>query len=147
MAHLLLRACFDQQYGVDVTLNMLNLLNRTSFVDKHVLVVGSEQPWLETIALTLGAAHVTTVEYGRINSTPLGHFFESLSLVMYWSLRRDHLIAMVLQTVLVMTNLSYLVHSIFTNCLPRTSSTRNHQALFHHCQHSHPPSFVSWSHS
>jgi len=35
---------------------------------KRVLVVGSERPWVEAICLYLGAAHVMTLEYGRINS-------------------------------------------------------------------------------
>jgi hypothetical protein len=33
-----------------------------------VLVIGSEKPWIEAICLGLGASHVTTLEYGRINS-------------------------------------------------------------------------------
>lgn len=42
-----------------------------SYIDlrgKSVLVIGSEQPWLEIICLSLGAAKVTTLEYGRIIS-------------------------------------------------------------------------------
>ena len=35
----------------------------------RVLVVGSERPWVEAICLKLGAAHVTTLEYGRIDNT------------------------------------------------------------------------------
>ena len=35
---------------------------------KSVLVIGSEQPWLEIICLYLGAAKVTTLEYGKIES-------------------------------------------------------------------------------
>lgn len=34
----------------------------------HVLVVGSENPWVEAICLAAGAAKVTTLEYGRIKS-------------------------------------------------------------------------------
>jgi hypothetical protein len=43
----------------------------TGFVDlrgKSVLVIGSEQPWLEIICLSLGASKVTTLEYGKIIS-------------------------------------------------------------------------------
>jgi Caenorhabditis protein of unknown function, DUF268 len=36
--------------------------------DKHVMVLGTENPWLEEICLILGAASVTTVEYGKIIS-------------------------------------------------------------------------------
>ena len=35
---------------------------------KHVLVIGSEDPWVEAICLALGAAKVTTLEYGKILS-------------------------------------------------------------------------------
>ena len=35
---------------------------------KSVLVIGSEKPWLEIICLYLGAAKVTTLEYGKIES-------------------------------------------------------------------------------
>ena len=43
----------------------------TKWVDlkgKSVLVIGSERPWLEVICLSLGAANVTTLEYGKIES-------------------------------------------------------------------------------
>lgn len=36
--------------------------------DKSVLVIGSEQPWLEVVCLSLGASKVTTLEYGKIIS-------------------------------------------------------------------------------
>ena len=36
---------------------------------RHMLVVGSENPWLEAVLLACGAAKVTTVEYGKIKST------------------------------------------------------------------------------
>jgi hypothetical protein len=35
---------------------------------KRGLVVGSERPWCEVIALNAGAAHVTTSEYSRIRT-------------------------------------------------------------------------------
>ena len=28
--------------------------------EKHILIIGSESPWIETMALRLGASHVTT---------------------------------------------------------------------------------------
>ena len=36
--------------------------------DKHVLVIGSERPWIEIMALRHGAKHVTTLEYSKIIS-------------------------------------------------------------------------------
>ena len=36
--------------------------------DKHVLVIGSETPWIEIMALRHGAKHVTTLEYSKIIS-------------------------------------------------------------------------------
>jgi hypothetical protein len=36
--------------------------------DKSVLVIGSENPWVESICLLLGARSVTTLEYGRITT-------------------------------------------------------------------------------
>lgn len=35
---------------------------------KHVAVVGSKSPWVEAILLGVGARHVTTIEYGAIES-------------------------------------------------------------------------------
>eukprot|EP00937_MAST-01D_sp_MAST-1D-sp2_P002288 g2288.t1 len=35
---------------------------------KHMMVIGSERPWLEAVLLAEGAARVTTVEYGVIRS-------------------------------------------------------------------------------
>merc|ERR1719491_2065219 len=35
----------------------------------HAVVLGSQIPWIETIALAAGAAHVTTSEYASINMT------------------------------------------------------------------------------
>ena len=32
----------------------------------HVLVIGSESPWIESILLELGAARITTLEYTKI---------------------------------------------------------------------------------
>ena len=34
----------------------------------HVMVIGSERPWLEVVLLAEGAGRVTTVEYGSITS-------------------------------------------------------------------------------
>ena len=37
-------------------------------VGGRVLVIGSETPWVEALALEAGARHVTTLEYGKIES-------------------------------------------------------------------------------
>ena len=36
--------------------------------DKHVLVVGSQSPWIEIMALKNGAREITTMEYTKIIS-------------------------------------------------------------------------------
>ena len=42
---------------------------KEAIVDKRVLVVGSETPWVESILLEIGARHVTTLEYNKVKST------------------------------------------------------------------------------
>jgi len=42
--------------------------HRTAIEGHHCAVVGSQKPWVETILLAVGAAHVTTIEYGTIIS-------------------------------------------------------------------------------
>ena len=41
------------------------LLYNDSLVDSHVLVFGSEQPWVEMIALSLKASKIITLDYTR----------------------------------------------------------------------------------
>ena len=36
--------------------------------DGHVLVIGSQSPWIETILIELGAAKITTLEYDEIRT-------------------------------------------------------------------------------
>ena len=43
-------------------------LSLMSLSGKHLLVFGSERPWLEACALAAGAAKVTTIEYSPIKS-------------------------------------------------------------------------------
>jgi hypothetical protein len=43
-------------------------LKRVGVQGERVLVVGTENPWLEEICLLLGASSVTTLEYGKIIS-------------------------------------------------------------------------------
>jgi hypothetical protein len=45
-----------------------DLAHYLDFQNKTVLVIGTEKPWLEALLLFLGAAHVTTLEYGKIHS-------------------------------------------------------------------------------
>lgn len=44
------------------------LRRRADLRGTSVLVIGSERPWLEVLCLFLGAARVTTLEYGKITS-------------------------------------------------------------------------------
>lgn len=44
-------------------------LRKLNLSGKSVLVIGTERPWLEALCLGLGAAKITTLEYGRINSS------------------------------------------------------------------------------
>ncbi len=39
-----------------------------SVKDKHVLVIGSEVPWLEAVLLSKGAKKITTFDYATIES-------------------------------------------------------------------------------
>jgi hypothetical protein len=55
-------------YHPDVGNEIFNFLAQMDLTGKSVLVIGSERPWLEVIALASGAANVTTLEYGAIIS-------------------------------------------------------------------------------
>ena len=44
------------------------IAGNVSVKQKSVLVIGSIQPWVESIFLSLGANHVTTLEYNKIIS-------------------------------------------------------------------------------
>jgi hypothetical protein len=55
-------------YGKESALRVREKLRQLNLTNKSVLVIGSEKPWIEAICLGLGASHVTTLEYGRINS-------------------------------------------------------------------------------
>lgn len=54
--------------GVDETNRLLDGLERAQLRGRTVLVIGSENPWVEAACLASGAAHVTTLEYGRITT-------------------------------------------------------------------------------
>jgi len=57
-------------YGEQDTAMVLEGLRRMpSIPGGHVLVIGSERPWLEACVLAAGARHVTTLEYGAVRCT------------------------------------------------------------------------------
>jgi len=57
-------------YGADTTEMLETIRKHTDISEggKRVLVLGSERPWVEAVALYLGAEHVTTLEYGIIDN-------------------------------------------------------------------------------
>lgn len=59
---------FSGGYGPVVTKFVHQAIRRTGVRGLEVLVVGSETPWLESLLLHEGAAHVTTLEYGSIRT-------------------------------------------------------------------------------
>ena len=51
-------------YGIDVMRRMQHLLENYIHVrNKHILVIGSILPWIETLLLHLDVGHITTLEY------------------------------------------------------------------------------------
>jgi hypothetical protein len=59
----------EGNYGRKSTQAVLDGLHETQGVKGgHVLVIGSENPWVEACVLFAGARRVTTLEYGRIVS-------------------------------------------------------------------------------
>ncbi len=64
---MLISVCF-MQYGSIDTANVYEGLSRMNITSgKRVLVVGSMSPWVEEMALALGAEHVATLEYNAID--------------------------------------------------------------------------------
>jgi Caenorhabditis protein of unknown function, DUF268/Methyltransferase domain len=55
-------------YGVGETNTVRDKLGVLDMKDKHILVIGSQHPWVEAICLHHGAAHITTLEYGKLVS-------------------------------------------------------------------------------
>lgn len=55
-------------YGNINTNRLRDKLLAFNLTNKSVLVIGSERPWVEVICLYAGARHVTTLEYGKIES-------------------------------------------------------------------------------
>jgi hypothetical protein len=59
----------DGNYGQAQTNDVREGLRRMDVAGKRILVIGSENPWVEACVLEAGAAEVWTLEYGRIVST------------------------------------------------------------------------------
>ena len=58
-------------YGTEVVLDMTKLIKEymiEQVQNGHVLVIGSQSPWIETILIELGAAKITTLEYDVIRT-------------------------------------------------------------------------------
>lgn len=56
-------------YSVEESRHLYELLEKFGQLPgARALVIGSEKPWVESICLALGAADVTTIEYGKIES-------------------------------------------------------------------------------
>lgn len=56
-------------YGIHPTNMMADAFQHARLKGADVLVIGSEKPWLEACLLAFGAAKITTLEYGSIQST------------------------------------------------------------------------------
>ena len=51
-------------YGRDVIDRIRHLAEKYINVDgKHILVIGSTLPWIESLLLTMNVGHITTLEY------------------------------------------------------------------------------------
>ena len=55
-------------YGEESARILFEMLDKAGVEGKHCLVIGSVSPWVEGLALAMGARHVTTLEYGQIVS-------------------------------------------------------------------------------
>ena len=58
----------EGNYGVYETNWLIEGLSQLNLSGADALVIGSENPWVEACVLQAGAAHVTTIEYGKIVS-------------------------------------------------------------------------------
>ena len=56
-------------YGMKQSNNVNRFIkDHLNVTGQHVLVIGSESPWIELMALRAGARHVSTVDYVKISS-------------------------------------------------------------------------------
>jgi len=53
-------------YGVADCKNVKEAIRKAGFKGKHILVIGSETPWVESILLAEGVKKITTLEYGTL---------------------------------------------------------------------------------
>ena len=53
-------------YGPEGTEYVYRKLTEMDLAGKRVLGIGSQLPWVESICLSLGAAHIIILEYGKI---------------------------------------------------------------------------------
>jgi hypothetical protein len=58
----------EGNYGKSETASLLDNVRRIPVVGSKILVIGSENPWVEACLLSAGAEHITTLEYGKIVS-------------------------------------------------------------------------------
>jgi hypothetical protein len=63
---------FRGSYGVSETSAIRSAVGRGSthfdLLDKRVLVIGSQQPWIEAVVLEAGAKEVVTIDYANVTS-------------------------------------------------------------------------------
>ena len=57
---------YGQKASSNVALHIRNFLNVV--VDSHVLVIGTEQPWIEALLLEHGVGNITVLDYQNIIS-------------------------------------------------------------------------------
>ena len=74
-------------YGEDETRVLYETLNlhRKEIEGKRVLVVGSETPWVEAIILAVGAKHILTLDYNKIQPShpQVSMILLSLNIILY----------------------------------------------------------------
>lgn len=63
-----LQGQFQGNYGQSETNALIAGMRSAGLDGARVLVIGSENPWVEASALAVGASEVVTLEYGSINS-------------------------------------------------------------------------------
>jgi len=62
------RGWIHGSYGFSESRLAFRALQQMALGGKHIVVFGSERPWLEACALAAGASRVTTIEYSNVTS-------------------------------------------------------------------------------
>ena len=62
------REWIEGSYGYTESRLAYSALKQMALGGKHIVVFGSERPWLEACALAAGASQVTTIEYSNVTS-------------------------------------------------------------------------------